>query len=241
MRYAIISDVHSNLEAFEKVAGFLKRESPDKIIFLGDIIGYGADPKAVIDILKEMNPLCIAGNHEWGVLDKLPLSWFSDYAREAIVWTKSVLSQKDCSFLSTFKIIHQQEDMVFVHSGIVSPSKFLYLNTIGEAQENFSHLKAKILFIGHTHRAGCFVKNKEKGISYFIPREIEISHNQYIINPGSVGQPRDGIASSSLCIYDSKLEVCKFYRLDYNIKKAADKILKENLPSRLAYRLFVGA
>jgi predicted phosphodiesterase len=241
MRYGIFSDVHSNLEAFEVVVDSYKKERIDKFIFLGDIIGYGANPSQVISLLKTLNPVVVAGNHDWAVIDKFSIKYFNIYAREAIIWTKNNLKKEDFSYLHTFKIIHKENNFICVHASPKQPHEFNYIWNVADAWENFFLFKEKICFIGHSHKKEGFFLEEKGEIFYLQKDQIRLNyHGKYIINVGSVGQPRDGDNRACFCIYDSDENLVIFRRIEYNIKKAADKILKQGLPSLLAFRLYQG-
>ncbi|MEM7816793.1 MAG: metallophosphoesterase family protein [Candidatus Aenigmatarchaeota archaeon] len=247
MIYGIFSDVHSNLEAFEIVLNFYKKEKIEHFIFLGDIVGYGANPKEVISLLKKINSIYIAGNHDWATIDKLDLRYFNIYAKEAIVWTKSILEEEDLLFLNTFSLVYEGENFYCVHSSLDIPSQFKYISEPNEAWSNFSLMKKEILFIGHTHRTEIYHLDNDTLYYYNINTILKnkeakffLKEGKYIVNVGSVGQPRDGDHRASLCIYDSVEKMLTFKRLEYNIKKASEKILKKGLPKVLASRLYFG-
>jgi diadenosine tetraphosphatase ApaH/serine/threonine PP2A family protein phosphatase len=240
MRYGIFSDVHSNLEAFQAVYDYYKKQKIDKFIFLGDIIGYGADPRQVISLLKTLNPRCIAGNHDWALLDKFSIDRFNPQAKEAILWTKTELFPEQIRYLRTFELTHETDDFICVHGSLEEPHKFNYILDTTDAEINFPLLKKKICFVGHSHRREVFCLKEDRSSRLFT-NTIKIRNDEkYIINVGSVGQPRDRDPRASLCVYDSDKNIVIFKRLDYNIKGAAAKILKAGLPSVLAERLYIG-
>ena len=240
MRYGIFSDVHSNLEAFEVACDYLDKERIDKFIFNGDIIGYGANPRECLSLLKKIDPIIVAGNHDWAMIDKFSPGRFNLQAKDALFWTKEELREEDFSFLNSFSLKYTGDNFICVHSSLNDPAEFNYIIYSYDAGLNFSLFNKQILFVGHSHRAEAFSIEDEK-ISYIKGEEIKMDlKTKYIINVGSIGQPRDRDPRLSLCIYDSDEGLVKFVRLEYNIKKAADKILKKNLPSLLATRLFQG-
>lgn len=240
MRYGVFSDVHSNLEAFGVALEFYKKEKIDKFIYLGDIVGYGANPNECIELLKKLNPICIAGNHDWAAIGKFDPRWFNAYAREAIFWTKHQLEVDKVQYLTSLELIHREEYFICVHGSLEDPQDFRYILDSYDASRSFTLQKSQICFIGHSHRMEAY-SLKEEELSCMRDFELELDKDtKYIINVGSIGQPRDGDPRLSLCIYDSDQGVVKFIRLDYNIKKAADKILEKGLPKALAYRLYDG-
>jgi len=240
MRYGIFSDVHSNIEAFTTAIEYYKKEKIDTYIFLGDIIGYAANPKETISLLRTLDPICIAGNHDWAAIDKLSADYFNEYAREAIVWTKTQLSKAENSYLRSFPLTYQEKNFFCVHGSLNNPENFNYIWGINEARENFELLTADILFMGHSHRTQIYYRNT-KGVFFHPEGSISIKTGEkYIINVGSVGQPRDRDSRLSLCIYDSEENIVSIKRLVYNISLTAEKIIKAKLPQILASRLYVG-
>jgi len=239
MRYGIFSDIHSNIEAFTVAIDYYKKEKIDTFIFLGDIIGYGANPKEAISLLRALNPICIAGNHDWGVIDKLSADCFNEYAREAIIWTKAQLLQES-DYLRKFPLTYQSENFLCCHGRLNSPKDFNYIRGSNDARENFESLKTRILFVGHSHRSQIYYKNIN-GIFFHPEASIYIKADEkYIINVGSIGQPRDRDSRLSLCVYDSGKGTVSIRRLKYDVQLAAEKITMAGLPQILASRLFVG-
>ena len=240
MRYGFFSDVHSNLEAFETALNYYNSENIDRFIFLGDIVGYGPDPNGCIELLKDIKPKCVAGNHDWAITGKTDINFFTPYAKEAIIWTEKQLQENNRQYLEFFNLIYTEDDFICVHGSLVEPESFYYLNDISDAQDNFSLLKKKIWFVGHSHRLETYCQVNQD-ISKINNYEINLKENRkYIINVGSIGQPQDADWRASLCIYDDNKNMVIFKRLQYNVKKTAEKILQYGLPSILAMRLFDG-
>ena len=240
MRYAIFSDVHSNLSAFSNVLDYFKKQNIDRYIFLGDIVGYYTDVKECIYSLRELNPICIAGNHDWAVIGKFNIEYFNDIAKEAILWTKDNVLLEDIYYLNSFEILYNEENFSCIHGSLYNPEDFNYIFTIEDARLNFSLLKKQILFVGHTHKPIVYIKDNGK-ILYSLDNTIEIQEDKnYIINVGSVGQPRDGDNRSCVCIYDTDKNIVIFERLSYNIKDTVKKIFNAKLPKELGYRLYMG-
>lgn len=240
MRYAIFSDVHANLEALEAALDYYCRENIDKFIFVGDIVGYGADPACAIAALRRVKPLCVAGNHDWAAVDKFDLEYFNRYAKTALLWTKQQLTGEDGRWLEGFNLVYQEDDFVCVHGTLRSPASFYYLRDINEACANFPLLDRKICFVGHSHQPGFWRWQDEQVVQERCGTIEILPEAKYIINLGSVGQPRDGDARACVWVYDSRQRTIILTRLDYDIKKAADKIREAGLPPALAARLFSG-
>jgi predicted phosphodiesterase len=240
MRYGIFSDVHGNLEAFEVAIDFYKKQAIDKFIYLGDIVGYGANPNECIARLMRLGPVCVVGNHDWAAIGKFSITYFNRAAQEAIIWTKKHLSEDSIKYLGNFTLIYEEDDFIGVHGSLDQPQRFRYIFDISDAQLSFTYLQKKICFIGHSHRREAYCL-KDDLVSQVKDSQIKLDKSsKYIINVGSIGQPRDADPRLSLCTYDSESNVVKFFRLEYNIKKAADKIIEKGLPSVLAQRLYVG-
>ncbi|MEI8350307.1 MAG: metallophosphoesterase family protein [Candidatus Omnitrophota bacterium] len=240
MRYGIFSDVHSNLEAFTEVLAYYKKEKIDRFIFLGDIVGYGANPRETIKLLKKIDSICLAGNHDWAVAGKINGDSFNEYARKAIVWTRKKIDDESTRLLYNFQLIYETDDFICTHGSLEDPSIFRYLLSINDAKNNFALLQKQILFVGHSHQMRVYTC-APTGILYDTEMTISIeSDKRYIINVGSVGQPRDRDPRSCICIYDDRERVVILKRVAYNIKAAADKIAHARLPDLLAARLYVG-
>lgn len=241
MRYCIFSDVHGNLEALQAVMDAFTKDRIDKYIYLGDIVGYGADPGACISGLQSLGPdHLIAGNHEWGVLDLLGIDYFSEYARSAVEWTKGVLNAKELEYLKSFRLICHAPGLTAVHGSLDQPDKFQYIYDPSDALRTLQISDTPLCFVGHTHRAGIYVSESGEvkaagGSKVFIQRR-----NKYIINAGSVGQPRDGDPRAAYAIYDGEEGTVEIKRVRYNIEAAQDKIRSSGLPVWLASRLAEG-
>ena len=163
MRYALISDIHGNLEALSAVLKDMEKERIDTYLCIGDIVGYGANPKECIEIVKSLKAeVLIAGNHEWGVTGSLGLDYFSEYARAAIIWTKKILKSSEIEYLKSFKLVYEGDDFVLVHGGLTEPDKFPYIMDSDDALRTIKLMKKPLLFVGHTHAAEIYCSDKEK-------------------------------------------------------------------------------
>jgi predicted phosphodiesterase len=243
MKYAIISDIHSNLEAFKKVIDIIKKEKVNKCLFVGDVVGYGANPSECIRELKKLDCVGVAGNHDWGVLELTSLENFNPYAKEAIEWTKEKLSKKDKEFLKSLPLVKKINDITLVHSTLTRPEEWEYIRSTFQAHKNIELQETPITFVGHSHVPIAFFEPSEvTGLIRFTKEQkIEIKEDyKYFINVGSVGQPRDGNPESSYAIYDKKNRILEIKRIKYNIKKAQGKIFEAGLPKMLGERLEYG-
>ena len=240
MRYGIFSDIHANLEALEAVVKAFQRDGVDSYFCVGDVVGYGANPHECIDIVKDLNVPCVAGNHDWAVIDRVDTRYFNPMAKMAVDWTRDSISPADKNFLENLKLVYKNEDFILVHATLHEALYFHYLTDEEEAKKMFELMDLDICFVGHTHIPWIFSEKKEKIVS---PRDSKITlenGEKYIINVGSVGQPRDGNPMASYCIYDTKEKSISIKRVNYDVEAAQRKIVEVGLPPFLASRLAVG-
>ena len=243
MKIGIISDIHSNSEAINCVLKNI--EKVDEFICLGDIVGYGADPNYCIKKIKDLNFRCIGGNHDFGVIGKVNINYFNYAARAAILWTSRQLKNENINFLLSLNKKIELEDDVFAVHGSPRDPILEYILDKNTASLIFSKFNFKICFVGHSHLAGCFSFNENNNqidyMNFSNGGYIEIHKNKrYIINCGSVGQPRDGNPQASYGVYDLRHGVVKIYRVSYPVHLTQDKIINAGLPSILAERLSFG-
>lgn len=241
MRYGLISDIHGNLEALKAVIDTLSKESIDEYLCVGDVVGYGADPAACIGLIKLLRPRAlIAGNHDWAALEMISLEYFNDAAAEAVLWTRNMMAAGDMDFLRSFSLTYSGGTFSLVHGSIIEPERFNYILAPYDAYENMQVMKNDLCFIGHSHFAGIFSSDKD-GARLMLGSHVKMSPDRkYIVNVGSVGQPRDGNPRASFAIYDDSKMTVEIKRVEYDIKFAQEKILKAGLPEWLALRLAEG-
>ncbi len=240
MRYGIFSDIHGNLEALEAVLESFLKEKVDRCLHIGDIVGYGADPSKCIKAIEKLSCVGVAGNHDWAASDLYDPVNFNEAAREAVLWTEAVLSWEEIGFLKSLELVFAENDFTLVHGTLESPGDFNYMFDRRDARSSFTCMRTRLCFIGHTHVPGIFMSSKGV-VTYSRVQMLTLAPlAKYIINVGSVGQPRDGNPRAAYAIYDDEKETVAIKRVEYDVKKAQDKILKAGLPSILAYRLSVG-
>lgn len=220
MRIAVLADIHSNQEALEAVLEEVK--SAEEIWCLGDIVGYGPNPNECCEIIKERARYCILGNHDAGALGKMELSWFNVFAAEAIKITRRISEEKSKNFLANLPKIIKLSEIVLVHGSVRGPI-YEYIFETDEAQRAFKDFSEKICFVGHTHIPMIFKDDTRR-----------------IINPGSVGQPRDGDWRASWGLFDDENLTFEFRRVEYPIEKTQEKMRKLKLPEFLIQRLSLG-
>lgn len=266
MRYGIFADIHSNLEAFEAVLEALASEQIEQYLCVGDIVGYGANPKECIHRLKQLNSITICGNHDWASVGLFDISYFNPHAKQAVLWTEQQLSDEDKEFLKSLKLIHTEEiftplemskkptdtakfltGFTLVHGTLNNPEEFRYIYDAYTARETLELTNTNICFVAHSHIPLVILKEQNDKTSYPAPFcrakrcGIKISSEVvYVINVGSVGQPRDGDPRACFCIYDSESKMIEIKRIEYNVKEAQNKIIRASLPEILVWRLAEG-
>lgn len=238
MEYAVISDVHANLEALRAVITNIKGRGLKRVLFLGDAVGYGPNPNECTELIEETSEVLLAGNHDWAVLGRTDIEYFNEYARAAILWTETVLSEENRKTLSQLSITKSlSEDSLFlVHSTPKRPEEWHYLLTSWDAEVNFHYFKERICFLGHSHLpfiieklpSGEMIVHKEKA-------EIKKQESRYIISAGSVGQPRDHNPKACYAIIDD-VHV-ELIRVEYDIEETQEKMMRAGLPEPLIERL----
>ena len=242
MRYAIIADIHANLAAFTAVLSDIEHKGDvDEIWCLGDIVGYGPDPSQCIELLRRYKHICVAGNHDWASTGKVDTSYFNPYAAEACKWTGRQLSQDDIEYLNNLPLTIEKEDFLIVHGSPMEPIwEYIISNSI--ALRNFAFFQSPFCLVGHSHVPVIFKDEGESCSSIqFLPNiGMVLSESRMIINPGGVGQPRDGDARASYAIYDSESRVIRLYRIPYDIGATQDKMMQAGLPVHLVTRLKYG-
>jgi len=241
MRYALISDIHSNLEALQAVLKELSGENIDRYLCVGDVVGYGADPKECIKLLRSLScEVVIAGNHDWAAVELTDTSSFNEAARAAIMWTKGVLGKGENEFLRSLSLTYGAHDMTLVHGTLDAPEEFQYVLSPYEAYATIKLQQTTLCVVGHSHVAEIY-SSDGKTVEHTTRPMLKIDHaKKYVINVGSVGQPRDGNPKASYAVYDDAQKTIDIKRVEYDIEKAKDKILKAGLPRWLADRLSEG-
>jgi diadenosine tetraphosphatase ApaH/serine/threonine PP2A family protein phosphatase len=212
----------------------------DEIVCLGDIVGYNANPNECVGIIRSKKIVSVLGNHDVSVSGREEPDRFNALARSAVLWTREHLTAENRSFLLDLPPETRVQDFLLVHGFIHDTNR--YLLSRDAAVENFHLLAAlpgnlKLVFFGHTHIGMAFMEH-QGSIASDLSSELSLSSGtHYLINPGSVGQPRDGDPRASFLVYDSDDHTVRFFRVEYDIKQCQDKIVRAGLPPQLAWRL----
>ncbi len=241
MIYGLISDIHGNLEALTAVLEELEKRKVDEILCLGDVIGYGPDPEECLELVKSRAKVVLAGNHDYASLGLLDVSYFNPYAKRAVDWTASQLSEKARKYLQNRPLKIDFDNFTIVHATPENPAAWEYILSIEDAAENFPYFKGQACFIGHSHVPVIIAQEEDGKVLVRRVKELAFQeHERYIINVGSVGQPRDLDPRAAFGIYDTRENKYQLIRIAYDIQKTQQKILDRGLPAFLAERLSVG-
>jgi len=242
LRYALFGDIHANLEALEVVLEQYEKEGVDEYICLGDIVGYGANPKECLELVRQKckRNLVVAGNHDHAICGKLNIDFFNSYARQAVLWTRDQLGAEDIEYLRRLELVHKVDGAcTIVHGTLNFPEMFDYITTSYDAHLTLELLDTAVCFLGHSHVPVTFFQGPT--VTFSMEPEIEIrAERKTLVNIGSVGQPRDENPKAAYAIYDTDQGKVWVKRIDYDIEKAGKKILAAGLPEILAERLKYG-
>lgn len=242
MKWAILSDVHGNLEAFRAVIADLRAEGAERIAFLGDAVGYGADPEECLQLLEELAEIIVAGNHDYGAVGLTDVSYFNPAAKAAILWTGRKLPEERKSYLRRLPLVRQVGDISFIHATPHEPGEWNYILTLPEAEEGFQAMSGELVFIGHSHAPVILAKRGRERVNAYKKGEAVLEKGvRYIINIGSIGQPRDRNPHAAYGLYDEAGRNYRLKRVPYDIQTAQQKIIRAGLPPSLAHRLSLGA
>jgi len=240
LRYAVIADIHANLHAFEAVLDDMKTQSIDRVLCLGDIVGYGANPVECLEIVRGFDaPLVVAGNHDWAVVGQVSVEYFNADARESVDWTRAQLSDEDVEYLKALELLEIDSNITIVHSNTFDPSYFDYIQTLYDVELTFQHMATRVGFVGHSHVP--LMITDENDYECFLNEQHHMQPGvRLVVNVGSVGQPRDMDTRACYAVYDDEhADVC-LRRVDYDVHAAAACIQEAGLPPTNAARLLLG-
>ncbi len=235
MAIAIISDIHGNLEALTSALDYIHQQGITEVYCLGDIVGYGPNPNECVEIVRQQCKVVLMGNHDYAAIGLARIEYFNEFAKLATYWTMDRLSPANKEFLKGLPFMHQTDRMLMVHASPTHPSHWYYILNMNDALLEMQSFRQNVCFVGHSHVPIVF-NQKET-----IRSDVIIEPNQkYIVNVGSVGQPRDGDPRLSFVIFDLESGKLQYVRLEYDVKRTYEKIIKNGLPEFLAERLLKG-
>lgn len=239
MKYAIIADIHANLEALTSVLADAQAQNPTHYVCLGDVVGYNANPKECLKIIRDMNIPCVKGNHdEYCSIDE-QLEGFNPNAAEAVHWTRRQLSAEDREWLRDLKYTKMVANFTIVHATLDAPQRWGYVFDKLQAAASFPYQTTPVCFFGHTHVPVAFMRDTVVRGGTFSKFKVDPA-KKYFVNVGAVGQPRDNNPKAAYVIYDLDAGTIELRRVEYDIAAAQAKIREAGLPERLAERLEFG-
>jgi diadenosine tetraphosphatase ApaH/serine/threonine PP2A family protein phosphatase len=245
LRVAAITDIHANLPALEAVLTAIEAIGAEEIWCLGDVVGYGAEPDQCADLVRERCDLCLVGNHDLAVLGALDIAAFSEAAAAAVAWTRERVSERTLELLRELEPSGVREEIALWHASPRDPV-WEYVLSAEQADACLDAQEERIGLIGHSHVSLYFARSAESqrgelhGAQTSDDTLLDLSSGSWLVNPGSVGQPRDGDPRAAWLELDTSAQTARFHRVPYEVGRAATAIVESGLPRRLADRLHVG-
>ncbi len=239
MKLAILADIHANLEALEAVLLWSERERVERYFCLGDVVGYGVDPVACIYRLREVGAVCVLGNHDQAMVDPRHLKTLNPLARDSILRSRDCLSKDELKFLCSFPFRRIEFGAVFSHANPVKPEEWDHLFLLDQIVWCLDRLDWRVGFVGHTHHPGIYCRTDLHTFT-LTSHKVAIGSHKYLINPGSVGQPRNGDKRASFAIWDTDLECVYLHAVEYPVMVTQKKLYGAGWAHYLAERLGKG-
>ncbi len=247
MKLALFADVHSNLEAITACLAHAQALGVDRLAFLGDLVGYGADPVAVLDLIQahaQNGAVVVLGNHDAAAIGR-PDDTLNPNAQFAIDWTRRQLGEKQRAFIASLPLTLRLDNVLFAHASAFEPGQWIYVTGPAQAEQSLRAANANYVFCGHVHEQKLYFTGAGGQLVPFRPVPDSpipaARHRQWLAIVGSAGQPRDGNNAACYALFDSERERLTFFRVPYDHRSAAQKVRAAGLPERLALRLERGA
>jgi diadenosine tetraphosphatase ApaH/serine/threonine PP2A family protein phosphatase len=242
MRYLVISDVHSNFPALQSV--LMDAPDHDEVLCLGDLVGYGPNPNECVDRVRDLALTCIAGNHDWGAIGQADLSVFNRDARRALIWTQNQMAPSVRSFLEGLEPRLDMEGPLLLSHGSPRDPIWEYMVDVGTATVNFRRFDFQVGLVGHSHVPTIFEmpdpNARARLLSADLAEPLDLAGRRLILNPGSVGQPRDRDPRASYAMLDTDAMTWTFRRVEYPVEITQERMRAADLPVRLINRLSIG-
>jgi diadenosine tetraphosphatase ApaH/serine/threonine PP2A family protein phosphatase len=246
MRIALLSDIHGNREALDACLAHAARQRVDRYVFLGDLVGYGADPAYVVDVVREAmakGALALLGNHDEAAVHG-QTEGMNDYARAALEWTHRALDADAREFISQLPMKIEEDDRLYVHSEASAPKAWAYITDVATAERSLRSTNHRLTFCGHVHKPQLYHMSPMKPPVFFLPQSAMpiplVGNRKWLAVQGAVGQPRDHNPAAAYSVLDTDKNELTYQRVPYDIERAAGKIHAARLPQILAARLFIG-
>lgn len=242
MRLAIISDIHSNIEALTEVLRAADQHKVDRIVSLGDVVGYGASPNECCELVRSVTEVTLLGNHDAAVAGRMDYSFYYDAARHALDWSANVLTDENIDWLKSLPYTYRIGEVGFSHGSPIDPKAYEYIFALEQARELMPHVAdlPEVTFIGHSHLCKAFaIGNGE--VNDVVAQKFGVRRGyKYIISVGSVGQPRDYDNRACFVVHDTDARTVEYVRVEYDIETSAQKIFDADLALNFGKRLFLG-
>ena len=239
MIVAVLADIHANLEALEAVLLHAEKSGAQQFYVLGDVVGYGVDPVASIYRLKEFEARCLLGNHDQAMIEPRLAHTLNPYGREALLATRQALGPDELAYLSGFPLLRNDLGAVFAHAAPAQPEDWRPLLLHAEIARCMTAASWSLGFVGHTHQAGIYLRQGRQ-IAHLTSKTVAVGRHQYLINPGSVGQPRDGDWRASFALWDTATNIIELERVEYPLESTQRKMTQMDWPPYLIDRLAKG-
>jgi diadenosine tetraphosphatase ApaH/serine/threonine PP2A family protein phosphatase len=243
VRIGIISDIHSNLEALTCSLAALERHRPDRVVCLGDVVGYGASVNECCRLVRKVADVTLLGNHDAAVAGRMDYSFYYDAARHALDWTASRIDVEHLDWLRSLPYAHRVDGAQFTHGNPVNPEAYEYVFAVEQARELVPHLDAlaHVNFVGHSHLCKAFSLDAKGEVNEIVATRFVVRDgHKYVVSVGSVGQPRDCDNRACFVLYDSEARTVEYHRVPYDIETSAQKIFDADLALNFGKRLFLG-
>ena len=239
MKYAILADIHGNLEALEAVLINSEEEKIDRFIALGDLVGYGVDPVACINRLREYNFTCVLGNHDQALVENRYVRELNYLGRDTILRSRDLVTKEELDYIKSFGFRHIEYDAAFSHANPIEPESWLHMFMHRDISWCLQRLDWRVAFVGHTHHPIIYCNNGSQ-VAPLASSAVSIERHRFLINPGSVGQPRDGDNRAAYAVWDVDSEYVSLRRVEYPFEVTQKKLRNANWPKYLADRLGFG-
>ena len=241
MRLALISDIHGNLEALNAVLTDIKHRRVDKIHCLGDVVGYGCNPVECVELIEKNCEIKLMGNHEYLALGLADDSKYNPAALESIKWTKEQLGDFDLSIIEDYQMDASDGEFYFVHGSPYQPAEWNYILNAHQARLAFEHMRQRVGFVGHSHVPMIFLESANGDPKQKTGHDILMDPDyRYLVNVGSVGQPRDNDPRASYVIVDTDTDDLCYHRVEYDVSVTQQKMVSAQVPEVLIQRLSIG-
>ena len=243
MKYGILGDIHSNLSALRAVLDRLQAEGVDRLVSVGDVVGYGAAPRECIALLREVGATVVLGNHDAACVELLDTLYFNPYALAAVQWTRGMLGREEREWLRALPLVEHLEHCSVAHGTLFEPEKYDYIQGPRDADPSLDIMPLPVCFVGHTHVPVTLLRPRDDPTrtAYTMETEIDLEEAyRALVNVGSIGQPRDEDPRAAYAVFDAARSRVSIRRVAYDIELEANRIRAANLPPVLADRLYLG-